>query len=291
MSLRNQNVAVIGLGAMGLPIAANLAKAGVSTQGWNRSEDPRLEAAKVGITAVADVSHIDAAIVLVLLPDLPQLKSVLDAGLKSALKSGDFLVIMSTVSPVAVKELASELVTSGIQVVDAPMSGGVEGAKAATLSLMVGATAEQFQALLPTFEKIGKTIKLMGPLGSGEVAKACNQIIVATTLTGISEAIALAKRSGLDLEALFDILAGGYAASRIIDVKRQKFVDEDYSSMGSAKNQLKDLNIILDAGQATGTALPISAEVKALFESLIADDKGDLDHSAIITEIEKRSKN
>ena len=286
---RSHRVALIGLGAMGLPVAINLAKAGVDVQGWNRSEAARIEAAAQGVTAIADPALVDARIILVLLPDLPQLQSVLDAGLQNALKAGDILVVMSTVSPVGIKALAAQLAPLGISVLDAPVSGGVEGAKAATLSIMVGGSAEIFNEVEPTFKKIGKTIKLLGPLGSGAIAKAANQIIVAATITGISEAVTLARRSGVDIEALFELLSGGYAASRIIDVKRKKYETQDYSSMGSAKNQLKDLNIINESADDAGVDLPLSAKLKELFAEMIADGNGELDHSGIITLIEKLS--
>ena len=286
---RADRVALIGLGAMGLPVAINLAKAGVDVQGWNRSEAARIEAAAHGVTAVADASQIDASIILVLLPDLPQLQSVLDSGLQSALKAGDTLVVMSTVSPVGIKALATQLAPLGVNVIDAPVSGGVEGAKAATLSIMVGGSPEIFAQLEPTLKKIGKTIKLLGPLGSGAIAKAANQIIVAATITGISEAVTLARRSGVDIAALFELLSGGYAASRIIEVKREKYIAQDYSSMGSAKNQLKDLTIIQEAADAAGIDLPLSKELLGLFTQMIADGNGELDHSGIITLIEKLS--
>lgn len=286
---RADRVALIGLGAMGLPVAINLAKAGVDVQGWNRSEAARIEAAAHGVTAVADASQIDASIILVLLPDLPQLQSVLDSGLQSALKAGDTLVVMSTVSPVGIKALATQLTPLGVNVIDAPVSGGVEGAKAATLSIMVGGSPEIFAQLEPTLKKIGKTIKLLGPLGSGAIAKAANQIIVAATITGISEAVTLARRSGVDIAALFELLSGGYAASRIIEVKREKYIAQDYSSMGSAKNQLKDLTIIQEAADAAGIDLPLSKELLGLFTQMIADGNGELDHSGIITLIEKLS--
>jgi 2-hydroxy-3-oxopropionate reductase len=274
---------------MGLPVAINLAKAGVDVQGWNRSEAARIEAAAHGVTAVADASQIDASIILVLLPDLPQLQSVLDSGLQSALKAGDTLVVMSTVSPVGIKALATQVAPLGVNVIDAPVSGGVEGAKAATLSIMVGGSPEIFAQLEPTLKKIGKTIKLLGPLGSGAIAKAANQIIVAATITGISEAVTLARRSGVDIAALFELLSGGYAASRIIEVKREKYIAQDYSSMGSAKNQLKDLTIIQEAADAAGIDLPLSKELLGLFTQMIADGNGELDHSGIITLIEKLS--
>lgn len=286
---RADRVALIGLGAMGLPVAINLAKAGVDVQGWNRSEAARIEAAAHGVTAVADASQIDASIILVLLPDLPQLQSVLDSGLQSALKAGDTLVVMSTVSPVGIKALATQVAPLGVNVIDAPVSGGVEGAKAATLSIMVGGSPEIFAQLEPTLKKIGKTIKLLGPLGSGAIAKAANQIIVAATITGISEAVTLARRSGVDIAALFELLSGGYAASRIIEVKREKYIAQDYSSMGSAKNQLKDLTIIQEAADAAGIDLPLSKELLGLFTQMIADGNGELDHSGIITLIEKLS--
>lgn len=286
---RNSRVAIIGLGAMGLPIAINLAKAGVATQAWNRSAAARGKAAEQGVEIVENLAQIDAKFILTVLPDLAQVEAALAGGLKVALHPGDLLVVMGTVSPVALKELGAGLVLDQIELLDAPVSGGVEGANAGTLSIMVGGSTKAFDELRPYLEQIGKTVRHLGPLGSGEIAKACNQIIVAATLTAIAEAITLGRRAGLDTATLFDLLAGGYANSTLLTTKRERIQRGDFAAGGSAKYQLKDLLIALEAGLDTGTALPLTDEVANLFESLVASGDGELDHSAIIKEIERRS--
>ena len=289
MSLRNQNVGVVGLGAIGLPVAKNLAKAGVNVQVWNRSDAKADEAVAAGATRVSNLSDIDASIVLTVLPDMPQVLEVLQNGLNDALKPGDVLVIMGTVSPVAVPELGKELAARGVHLLDAPVSGGDVGAQNATLSIMVGGDADVLALVESTFLKIGSTVRLLGPLGSGELAKACNQIVVAVTLTALAEAVTLARKAGLDTKVVLDILAGGLANSQALTVKREKIESDDYRPGGSAVFQLKDLRFALEAGKNSGAALPVTEEVTKLFEALVAAGDGELDHSGIIREIERRS--
>ena len=286
MSLRNQSVAIIGLGAMGHPIATNIAKSGVSTQVWNRSTKE-----VAGATTLSPPQEVDAAIVLTVLPDLPDVEAVLAQGLEAALKDGDVLVVMGTVSPVAVVALGKRLVTKGIRVVDAPVSGGDVGAQNATLSIMVGASEVDFADLLPTFKKIGSTVLHLGPLGAGELAKACNQIIVGATLTALAEAVTLGRRAGLDTKVLLDILAGGLAGSKALDVKREKIESGNFAPGGLSEFQLKDLRFALEAGADNRTALPMTKEITELYEALVKNGDGKLDHSAIIKEIERRSAN
>lgn len=286
MSLRNQSVAIIGLGAMGHPIATNIAKSGVSTQVWNRSTKE-----VAGATTLSSPQEVDAAIVLTVLPGLPDVEAVLAQGLEAALKDGDVLVVMGTVSPVAVVALGKRLVTKGIRVVDAPVSGGDVGAQNATLSIMVGASEVDFADLLPTFKKIGSTVLHLGPLGAGELAKACNQIIVGATLTALAEAVTLGRRAGLDTKVLLDILAGGLAGSKALDVKREKIESGNFAPGGLSEFQLKDLRFALEAGADNGTALPMTKEITELYEALVKNGDGKLDHSAIIKEIERRSTN
>lgn len=289
MTLRNNRVAVVGLGAIGLPVAKNLAKAGVDVQVWNRSDAKAEEAVAAGATRVTKLSDIDAAIVLTVLPDMPQVLDVLANGLRAALKPSDILVIMGTVSPVAVPALGKDLATSGIHLLDAPVSGGDVGAQNATLSIMVGGDADVLTLVEPTFLKIGSTVRHLGPLGSGELAKACNQIVVAVTLTALAEAVTLARNAGLDTKVVLDILAGGLANSQALTVKREKIEADDYRPGGSAVFQLKDLRFALEAGKSSGTALPVTEEVTKLFESLVEAGDGELDHSAIVREIQRRS--
>lgn len=289
ITLRNKKVAVVGLGAIGSPVAVNLAKKGLPVEVWNRSKEKCANAVAVGAEEISELENIDSAIVLTALPDLSQVETLLDNGLLKALKSGDFLVVMGTVSPVGIKSLGEKLNKSGIHLVDAPVSGGDVGAQNGTLSIMVGGTEEEFNVLLETFRKVGGTIKHLGPLGAGEMAKACNQIVVAVTLSAIAEAITLGRKAGLDAEILIEILSGGLANSQALQVKKEKLLSNDFTPGGSAAFQLKDLNFALEAGKATGTSLPTTEIVADLFRSLIEAGDGQLDHSSIVREIERRS--
>lgn len=289
LKLRNNKVAVVGLGAIGSPVAVNLAKKGADVQVWNRSDAATEKSVAAGAKRVTELQNIDAAIVLTALPDLPQVESVLDSGLRDALKKGDILVVMGTVSPVAVKKLGAELAEEGIHLVDAPVSGGDIGAQNGTLSIMVGASKDEFETLVPTFNLIGQTIRHLGPLGAGEMAKACNQIIVAVTLTAIAEAVTLGRKAGLNTKDLLDIFSGGFADSHVLKVKRDRIQNGDFAPGGSASFQLKDLRFALEAGVETGTTLPTTERVTELFEALIAAGDGELDHSSIIKEIERRA--
>ena len=285
-----QEVAVVGLGVMGLPIVKNLLKAGFEAEVWNRSEPAIVNAVSMGAHKMNSLTECRSQIVLTILPDSNDVREVLANGLQSALKPGSILVVMGTISPVAMKELAQELAPHGIRAIDAPMSGGDVGAQAGTLSIMVGGDEVTFQELLPIFEAIGKTIRLLGPVGAGQLTKACNQVIVAITLTALGEAITLARQSGLDAHNVLDILAGGLANSQALTIKREKIESGDFTPGGFSKFQLKDLNFALESAQASGVDLPVTTVVQQLFSDLVAHGDGDLDHSAIIREIQRRVK-
>jgi 2-hydroxy-3-oxopropionate reductase len=282
-------VAVIGLGAMGLPIATNLARAGFPTLGWNRSAGPRELASKEGIATPENLNEIDARIVFVTLPDLPQLIEVLNNGLQDALKPGDYLVVMSTVSPVEIIEFAATMKERDIIVIDAPLSGGEVGAQAATLSIMVGTDEESFQFLQPIFAILGKTVVLLGDVGAGQLTKAANQIVVAINLAAIGEAVTLARRAGLDASKVLEIFAGGLANSAVLQLRRLKIEAMDFPAGGKSKFLLKDLYFALDAAKSNGTELPVTELVTQLYAQLIENGDGELDHSAIIREIERLS--
>jgi 2-hydroxy-3-oxopropionate reductase len=289
ITLRNNKIAVVGLGAIGSPVAVNLAKKGVKVEVWNRSKEKCANAIAAGATEISELENIDSAIVLTALPDLSQVEALLAGGLDKALKSGDFLVVMGTVSPVAIKTLGAHLASRGIHLVDAPVSGGDVGAQNGTLSIMVGGTEEEFNILLDTFKKVGSTIKHLGPLGAGEMAKACNQIVVAVTLSALAEAVTLGRKAGLNSETLIEILTGGLANSQVLQVKKEKILTSDFTPGGSAAFQLKDLNFALEAGVDTGVSLPTTSIVAELFKSLVEAGDGQLDHSSIVREIERRS--
>ena len=282
-----QSVAVIGLGAMGLPIALNLSKSGYQTQGWNRSAAAGEIARKAGVDVCEELSAIDAQFILVTLPDLPQLRELLDKGLRDALKPGHMIVVMSTTSPVEIVEFAAEMKELGVIVVDAPMSGGEVGAQNASLSIMVGADEEDFNHVRPILNAIGKTVILMGPVGSGQLTKAANQIVVAINLTAIGEAITLARRAGLDAKKVIEIFTGGLANSAALELRRAKIESSDFPAGGKSKFLLKDLRFALDAAASSETELPMTELVTNLYAGLIEHGDGELDHSAIIREIER----
>jgi len=268
------DIAVIGLGAMGAPIARNLAAAGREVQTWNRTG-----------SATADLTAIDAPIVLTVLPDIPQLREVLDAGLRDALtaRPGTRLVVMSTSSPPTVRGLAAEL--PGTIVVDAPMSGGDLGARAGTLTLFVGCPAAEFPALQAAFAPIAGSVTRFGELGAGSVAKLCNQIVVGATIAALGEAAVLGERNGLDLAILFGTLEGGLADSAVLRSKSPRILRGDYTPGGRARYQLKDLDLALDAAERSGIRLPVTAAVDALYTAFVEAGGGDLDHVAVVEQL------
>lgn len=286
---RNSTVAVVGLGAIGLPVAINLVKAGTATQVWNRSDAPAQKATAAGAVRVSNLADIDAKFVITVLPDIFQVNELLDKGLQTSLKPGDVFVVMGTVSPVAMRTLGERLNKIGVEVLDAPVSGGDIGAQQATLSIMVGGKADVLAQIQPFFAQIGTTIRHLGALGAGQMAKACNQIIVATNLSAIAEAVALGRSAGLDENMLLDIFSGGMANSRTLELKREKIQSGDFTPGGLSAFQLKDLKIVLEAAADTGTALPVTETVTTLYQSMVDNDQGHLDHSAVLLEILRRS--
>ncbi|WDV49534.1 NAD(P)-dependent oxidoreductase [Streptomyces coeruleorubidus] len=284
-----RTVGFIGLGAMGLPMAANLAEAGFDVLVWNRSR-PSLEAAvAAGCRAAGRPAQVAGAarVVLTMLPDLPQVRALLDgpdglltgAGTDGAM---DTLVVMGTVSPVAVRALAEELRPRGIEIVDAPVSGGVTGARDAALSIMAGGTADAVERVRPYLAAMGSTVRRMGDTGAGSLAKACNQLVVAGTLVALAEAVVLGERGGLEPAALLDVLAGGLAASEVLTQKRHHLADSDFTPSGPARYLHKDLGFVLDSAADADVTLPLSATVAALYSAIDSGGLGDLDNSVVL---------
>ena len=288
-------VSLLGLGAMGVPMARVLLDAGVELTLWNRTRAKAESFVPAGARIADTPAGAAQQVVLTVLTDLVDVKDVLDGG--SGLIAGwedsgverPILVVMGTVSPDAVRELATELAPQGIRVVDAPLSGGVQGAAEARLSIMVGCDPDEFEELLPVLTVLGRTVRRMGPVGSGQLAKACNQLVVASTVTAISEAMLLARSAGLDLEVLQELLLGGLASSEVLRQKGSNWLTEDFSVGGSAANQVKDLNFALTAAQEMGTVLPLSSTVRDLFRSLLAHGEGGLDHTAVYRTLQRLS--
>jgi 2-hydroxy-3-oxopropionate reductase len=288
-----QAVGFVGLGVMGRPMARNLVRAGHRVVVWNRSAAPAAELAAAGATVAATPAELAAAapVVLTMLPDLPEVEEVLDRddGLLRGMDRGGVLVVMGTVSTVGVRELGARLEPAGVSLVDAPVSGGEVGAEQATLSIMVGGDRAAFARVRPLLEAMGTTVDHLGPLGAGQLAKACNQVVVAATLTAVSEALVLARGGGLDPRRVFAVLAGGLAGSRVLELKGPKMVEGDFRPGGAAAFQHKDLGFALAAARAEGVALPLTALVDQLFGAARWGGFGGDDHSVVVRVIERLS--
>jgi 2-hydroxy-3-oxopropionate reductase len=278
---------VIGLGVMGQPMAANILRSGsaVHITGRNREKyHDLIEAGAVWHNSPRSLANA-VNVMLLMLPDLAQVEEVL-AG-SDGILAGNFsdllLIIASTSSPIEVRDLGRRLTreTEGrVRVIDAPVSGGSEGAQAGTLSIMVGGEDRDVNDAWPVLVACGKPVHL-GPLGSGQVAKACNQMIVAATVLALGEAAVLADRSGLDLDQLFHLLAGGYAGSRILETRGDRIVSEDYTPSGAARYLLKDLRFAATVAQATGTHAVLLPVLQAAFKELT--ERGYGDHDIAVT--------
>ncbi|WP_405530436.1 NAD(P)-dependent oxidoreductase [Streptomyces canus] len=289
---RPGTVGFVGLGAMGLPMAANLAKAGFDVLVWARGRIPLDAAVAAGCRAAgrpADVAA-GARTVITMLPDLPQVRDVsagpdgLLAGLDTAAPAAamDTLVVMGTVSPVAVRALAQELRSFGVTVVDAPVSGGVKGARDATLSIMAGGTQHAVERARPYLTAMGSTVRRMGDTGAGSLAKACNQLVVAGTLVALAEAVVLGEHGGLDPAALLEVLAGGLASSEVLAQKQRHLADSDFTPSGPARYLHKDLGFVLDSAADAHVALPLSTSVARLYAAIDDRGLGDLDNSVVL---------
>lgn len=270
---------------MGLPMATNLAEAGFDVLAWNRSRPPLDAAVAAGCRAADRPAQVAGAarVVLTMLPDLPQVRALLDELLVGPGSGGaDTLVVMGTVSPVAVRALAEELRPRGIEVVDAPVSGGVTGARDASLSIMAGGTADAVERVRPYLAAMGSTVRRMGDTGAGSLAKACNQLVVAGTLVALAEAVVLGERGGLEPAALLDVLAGGLAASEVLTQKRRHLADGDFTPSGPARYLHKDLGFVLHSAADADITLPLSATVAALYAAIDSGGLGDLDNSVVL---------
>lgn len=267
---------------MGLPIARNLLSSGMPTTVWNRTPSKAEPLTADGAILAETVADAAADVVLSVLPDVPQLLSLLDeAALAAFGAAGTLLVVTSTTSPEQVRSLGEDLAPHGITVLDAPMSGGVAGAAAGSLSLMVGGTAEAAARARPVLEIIGGTITHLGPLGAGSLTKLCNQVVVAGTLASLGEAFGLARAGGIDPAQLVTVLSGGLAASEVLTQKQEKFLSRDYSLGGSTDNQVKDLlyaTAAMEQVEVAGRLTPVLLEA---YQELVARGAGQEDHAAV----------
>jgi 2-hydroxy-3-oxopropionate reductase len=284
-------VGFIGLGIMGKPMAQNLIEAGYDLVVYNRTREKaeELDGATVAESprAVAEQSDI----IITMLPDSPQVEEVLSGedGVFEGIQEGALIVDMSTISPVVTEELSQQAQERGASMLDAPVSGGDVGAIDGTLSIMVGGSEEDFERARPLFEVMGDTVTHVGLVGTGQVVKAANQIVVALTIEAVSEALVLGSKGGVPPEKILDVLGGGLAGNKVMEAKREKMLSHSFDPGFRVELHHKDLGIALAAGREYGVTLPVTAIVDQMLETLKMRGRGDQDHSALLTLIEDSS--
>ncbi len=290
MRNKETKLGFIGLGIMGKPMVRNLLKAGFSPIIFNRSQpsiDELVAEGAIAVTSVKEVAE-KSDVVITMLPDTPDVEAIVlgENGILSGAKEGLLLIDMSTISPVATRNISTELAKSGVKMLDAPVSGGDKGAIAGTLSIMAGGDEEDFEKARPIFEAMGKTIVHCGPIGAGQTVKACNQIVVAIVIEAVSEALVLGSKAGVKPEVILQVLSGGLAQNRVMDLRGQTMIEHNFTPGFKSKLHRKDLNIVLQTAQEYGIKLPVTDLVEQMFAKLVENGKGDLDHSALLTVIE-----
>jgi 2-hydroxy-3-oxopropionate reductase len=294
-------IGFIGLGIMGEPMAANLRRAGYQLVVHNRTRSKAEEFASSenADTEVADTEVADSPkevaertdVVITMLPDSPDVEQVYlgDDGVIAGAREGQLLIDMSSIAPSVARAVFDAASAVGAAALDAPVSGGDVGAREGTLSIMVGGPSEAFDRALPLFELLGKTIVRLGEAGAGQTAKACNQILVAVTIEAVSEALVLASKAGVDPAKLLDVLSGGLAGNRVMEVRRRNLLEHDFTPGFKLALHHKDLGIALRTARELDVYVPTTALVDQMLAALEAAGEGGLDHSALLTFIEQQS--
>ncbi len=291
--MSGERVGFLGLGTMGAAMAANLARAGFAVTAWNRSPDRAPELDALGVTRArspAEVARVTDSLV-VCVSDTPDVDAVLFGtdGVVEGTRDGQLVIDCSTISPSATRAFASRLAGNGVALVDAPVSGGSEGALKATLTIFCGGAAAAVERARPILAAMGKTITHVGPSGSGQAVKAVNQVILAGTYLGVAEGLVLALKAGLDVGQVVDALGGGAAQSWVLANRSGRMIANDYPLGFKVALHRKDLGIALDLAREMGAELPV-AELAADFETdLVAGGHAEDDMSALARVIRRRS--
>lgn len=284
-------VGFIGLGNMGKPMAINLVKAGYEVYAYDLFEAPIKELQEAGAIGCDSIQKVAEACstIITMLPNSPHVKScVLDeGGIAQYAAKGSFIIDMSSIAPGASKEIAAVLKEKEIRMIDAPVSGGVGGAVAGTLAIMVGGEESDYLEAKPLFDIMGNGGNLVGPIGSGNICKLANQIMVAVNLAGVAEALMLAKVAGADVEKVFEAVKDGFAGSAALSARGPKMLSDDYSPSFRIDLHWKDLNNVLETGYSVGSPLPLTQDVQTMFNYLRAAGDGGCDHSALMKYYEK----
>jgi 2-hydroxy-3-oxopropionate reductase len=283
-------IGFLGTGIMGRPMAGHLQAAGHELLlAPHRSPAPE-ELVAGGATLHASARELAAAadVVILMLPDTPDVERALfgEEGVVAGLRAGTLVIDMSSIDPIATRDFAARVAAVGCDYVDAPVSGGEVGAKAATLTIMCGGSDTAFARAEPLFRAMGKNVTLVGAVGAGQVAKVANQIIVALNIAAVGEALLFASKAGVDPDKVRAALLGGFAASRVLEVHGQRMIDRSFAPGFRIALHQKDLNLALGSARSLGLALPGTAGAQQLFSACVARGGADWDHSALVRALE-----
>lgn len=283
-------IGFIGLGIMGAPMAGHLIKGGHEVFLYSRTKVPGalIEAGGVACSSSREVAR-NAEFIITMVPDTPHVAAALfDAnGVAEGVTPGKIVIDMSSISPVETKKFAERIKALGCEYIDAPVSGGEVGAKAASLTIMAGGSQAAFDRVKPLFDLMGKNVTLVGEVGAGQTCKVANQIIVALNIEAVGEALLFAAKMGADPAKVRQALMGGFAASRILEVHGERMIKRTFDPGFRIELHQKDLNIALSSARAIGMSLPNTATAQELFNSCVAHGGKAWDHSAMVRALEK----
>ncbi|MDA0710259.1 MAG: 2-hydroxy-3-oxopropionate reductase [bacterium] len=282
-------IGFIGLGIMGRPMSKHLIKAGYALTIYDIFEAAVKEIAAAGATAAHSCKEVaeKSDVIITMVPDSPDVEAAVFGknGIAEGVKSGSYYVDMSTIAPSVAISVGERLADKGVKCLDGPVSGGDVGAQKATLSIMVGGEQDVFDVIKPIFDVMGKAV-LCGKLGSGQIVKACNQVLVEVTIAGVSEALTLGAKAGVDPLKIVQVLSGGLARCGILENRGERMVNGDFDPGFRIRLHYKDLNIIQKTGVDFGVPMPVTSEVFELFKTAMVQGRGELDHSGLLTVIE-----
>ena len=288
--MANPRIGFIGLGIMGNPMAKHLLKAGYALTIYDIVEASVKDVAAAGAQVAASCKEVagKSDIVITMVPDSPDVEAAAlgGGGIIEGIGGGAIYVDMSTIAPSVAVKVGEAMAEKGVKCLDAPVSGGDVGAKNATLSIMVGGDEDTFNTVKPIFDIMGKNVVLCGPLGAGQTVKACNQVLVAVTIAGVSEALTLGAKAGVDPLKIVQVLSGGLARCGILENRGERMVNGDFDPGFRIRLHYKDLNIIMKTGNDYRVPLPVTSIVHELFNTAMSKDRGELDHSGLLTVLE-----
>ena len=285
-------IGFIGTGLMGLPMAKNILKAGYNLKAFNRSQNKAAPLKDQGAEISSSIKEAvsDSDVVITMLTDDNAVDEIMSSSdFLEGLKSEAIVIDMSSVKPSTATNHGNNLKSKNINYLDAPVSGGTIGAEEASLAIMVGGEQDVFNRASEILKTMGNPT-LVGPVGSGQVSKLANQIIVGLTIGAVAEAVTLCEKAGADPVKMISALSGGWADSKILQTHGKRMIEKDFSPKGKTSTHLKDMNNILDCANNFNTHLPISNLVKEMYKTLVENDHGDKDHSSLYMEIERMNK-